>query len=58
MAELETYRCFRHRVRHLYSINLDGDRVLALAEQVPMLYAKVQQAVATFREWLTQQAAS
>lgn len=58
MAELETYRRFRHRVRHLYSINLDGERVLALAQQVPTLYEKVQRAVAVFGAWLAEQTAS
>lgn len=56
LNELETYRRFRHRARHLYNVNLDGARVLELAQQVPMVFGKVQQAVSAFGEWLVQQA--
>lgn len=55
LAELEIYRSFRHRVRHLYSLELDGRRVLELAQQVSALFQKIRQAVEKFNHWLTQQ---
>ncbi len=56
--DLDTYRSFRHRVRHLYSINLEPQRVLALAQQVPATFEQIQQAVEAFGEWLAQKADS
>lgn len=56
LAKLETYRAFRHRARHLYSIQLDGARVLTLAQGVPGVYPLVEQAVERFSQWLEQQA--
>ncbi|NJN20735.1 MAG: nucleotidyltransferase domain-containing protein [Leptolyngbya sp. RL_3_1] len=56
LKELETYRRFRHRARHLYSVNLDGGRVLDLAQQVPMVFDQVHQAISVFGNWLVQQA--
>jgi len=55
LLELDTYCRFRHRARHLYSINLDGTRVLALARQVSTVFETVRQAVAVFTLWLDQQ---
>lgn len=56
LATLHEYRRFRHRARHLYSVSLDGERVLALAQQVPEVFGRVQVAIAQFSLWLTQQA--
>lgn len=54
LVDLEVYRRFRHRVRHRYNVDLDRPRVLELAHQVPTVFAKVQQAVEKFSEWLVQ----
>ena len=55
LLDLDAYRRFRHRARHLYSVNLHGQRVLELAQQAPNVYEKVKQAVNQFSEWLVQQ---
>lgn len=55
LVELEVYRRFRHRVRHLYNLDLDGQRVLELARRVPSVFEAVKLAVETFGEWLVQQ---
>lgn len=54
LLELDTYRRFRHRVRHLYSLELDGEQVLALAQPVPALSEQLAQAVEQFGEWLVE----
>ena len=55
LADLKVYRRFRHRVRHMYNLDLDSPRVLELAQHVPGVFANVQRAVKTFSEWLVQQ---
>lgn len=52
LLELDAYRRFRHRVRHLYNLDLDSKQVLALAQPIPALFGQVQQAVEQFEEWL------
>ena len=52
LLDLEAYRRFRHRARHLYNVNLHGQRVLELAQQAPDVFAKVQEAVKKLGEWL------
>lgn len=58
LRELDTYRSFRHRVRHIYNVELDHDRVLALAENVPFVFDEIKRAVGVFSEWLVLQAES
>jgi predicted nucleotidyltransferase len=58
LQELDVYRSFCHRVRHLYSVELDRQRVLELAQQVPLMFGKIQKAIERFNEWLVQQAES
>lgn len=53
---LGEYRRFRHRVRHLYNFDLDDQKVLTMAQQVPATFAEIQQAVEVFGGWLVQQA--
>ena len=54
LSELDVYRRFRHRVRHLYNLELDSETVLALAQQVPALSEQLEQAVEQFGEWLVE----
>ncbi|MEL7334464.1 MAG: nucleotidyltransferase domain-containing protein, partial [Cyanobacteria bacterium J06560_2] len=56
LSKLDAYRSFRHRVRHLYNIDLDSEKVLLLARQVPELFEEIKEAVEQFNEWLVQQA--
>ncbi|MEM9164304.1 MAG: nucleotidyltransferase domain-containing protein [Cyanobacteria bacterium P01_F01_bin.4] len=55
LLDLDGYRRFRHRARHLYNLDLYGQRVLGFAQQVPTVFSQVQQAVKTFGEWLEKQ---
>jgi predicted nucleotidyltransferase len=55
MPELDAYRRFCHRVRHLYNIDLDGPIVLEMAQKTPAVFHKIKQAVVLFNEWLIQQ---
>ncbi|MEO0535125.1 MAG: nucleotidyltransferase domain-containing protein [Cyanobacteria bacterium P01_A01_bin.123] len=55
LVELEVYRRFRHRARHLYNLDLDGQRVLELAQQVPSVFKEIKLAVTAFGEWLVRQ---
>ena len=54
--ELDTYRRFRHRARHLYRADLDREKVLAMAQQVPPVFEQIQQSLAQLAIWLTQRA--
>ncbi|MGC1305749.1 MAG: hypothetical protein WA885_00870 [Phormidesmis sp.] len=58
LSQLDVYRKFRHRVRHIYNFDLDDSRVLEIGQQAPDLFEKVKQAVEIFGEWLDQQANS
>ncbi len=58
LRTLDGYRTFRHRVRHLYNIDLDDDRVLELANAVPAIFGEVQQTVTVFSGWLIEQSNS
>ncbi|MEM9907059.1 MAG: nucleotidyltransferase domain-containing protein [Cyanobacteria bacterium P01_D01_bin.44] len=55
LLDLDGYRRFRHRARHLYNLDLDGQRVVGFAQQVPTVFSQVQQAVKAFSEWLEKQ---
>ncbi|MEL7052071.1 MAG: nucleotidyltransferase domain-containing protein [Cyanobacteria bacterium J06588_5] len=57
LETLDDYRSFRHRVRHLYNIDLDDDRVLVIAGRVPEIFEQTKQAVAEFSHWLDEMSA-
>lgn len=56
LLELDNYRRFRHLVRHKYQGKLTLDKVLPLAENVPLMMEKIQAILETFNEWLESQA--
>jgi predicted nucleotidyltransferase len=56
LLELDEYRRFRHRVRHIYGYELEAERVLALARGVASVLGRVKTAVTTFGQWLEGQA--
>ena len=47
LLELDEYRRFRHRVRHIYGYELEAERVLTLAQGVIPVLEQVEAAVAT-----------
>lgn len=56
LLDIDEYRTFRPVVHHKYGDELQTDYVIMLAEGVPALVANIQQAIARFDAWLTQQA--
>jgi predicted nucleotidyltransferase len=58
LLELDEYRRFRHRVRHIYGYELEATRVLALARGVASVFGRLRAAVVTFNRWIEGQAAS
>lgn len=48
LLELDEYRRFGHRVRHIYGYGLDPHRVRDLAGNVPPVFNRVQEAVESF----------
>ncbi len=52
LLELDDYRRFRHRVRHIYGYELEGERVLELAREVRGVAERVREAVGVLGEWL------
>jgi predicted nucleotidyltransferase len=56
LLDLDEYRRFRHRVRHIYGYELEGERVLTLARAVRPLFERVREAVEQFGVWLVRQA--
>ncbi len=56
LLELDEYRRFRHRVRHIYGYELESERVLALARGAGAVLVLVREAVRALSEWLTRQA--
>ena len=56
LLELDEYRRFRHRVRHIYGYELETQRVLALARGVKPVLARVRKALEVFGQWLEGQA--
>lgn len=55
LLELDDYRKFRHLVVHRYKVDLQGDRVLELAQNMQPLLVRVRAAVTVFNEWLESQ---
>jgi predicted nucleotidyltransferase len=58
LLELDEYRRFRHRVRHIYGYELETERVLALARGVAPVLWRVKAAVTAFGQRLESQAES
>lgn len=56
LLELDEYRRFRHRVRHIYGYELEAERVLVLARGMKPILARVRKAVEIFGGWLRSQA--
>jgi predicted nucleotidyltransferase len=56
LLDLDNYRKFRHVVHHKYGNELKSDYVVPLAEMAPSILPSIRQAIATFGEWLLQQA--
>jgi predicted nucleotidyltransferase len=56
LLDLDEYRRFRHRVRHIYSYELEAVRVLTLGRGVKSLLERVKTSVAAFNRWLEGQA--
>jgi len=55
LLDLDEYRRFRHRVRHIYGYELEAARVLTLARGVEPLVKRIQAAVTAFGKWLEEQ---
>ncbi|MEW6753353.1 MAG: nucleotidyltransferase domain-containing protein [Candidatus Latescibacterota bacterium] len=51
LLDLDEYRRFRHRSRHLYGYELEAERVLSLARGVEPLFVQVREAVGRFAAW-------
>jgi len=58
LLQLNEYRSFRHVERHRYRIELQKDRVFALAADSIPVFERIQAAVEQFNQWLQQQAGS
>ena len=56
LLQLNDYRSFRYVERHRYRIELQKDRVFALAEEILPVFERIQTAVEHFNQWLDQQA--
>jgi hypothetical protein len=57
VARLDEFLAFRHRVRNLYTFNLDARRLHELLERLPAAWQSARQDIERFRS-LLQQAAS
>jgi predicted nucleotidyltransferase len=55
LLDLDEYRRFRHRVRHIYGYELEAERVLMLAQGVESVLQRVKTGVAAFDRWLEAQ---
>ncbi|MBI4530415.1 MAG: nucleotidyltransferase domain-containing protein [Candidatus Latescibacteria bacterium] len=56
LLDLDEYRRFRHRVRHIYGYELESERVVVLAQGIPQTFQNVRQAVEAFGKWLASRA--
>ncbi len=52
LLERDDSRRFRHRARHIYGYELEGERVVALARGVSKIADRVREEVGAFEEWL------
>jgi predicted nucleotidyltransferase len=57
LLELDAYRRFRHRVRHVYGYELEAGRVVALARGVKPVEERIRKAVEVVGRWLDSQVA-
>lgn len=48
LLDLDAYRWFRHRVRHIYGYELEAERVLTLGRGVTSLRERVKTSIADF----------
>ena len=55
LLALDDYQKFRHLVVHRYKVDLQGDRVLELAQNMQPLLVRVRAQVMVFNEWLESQ---
>ena len=55
LLALDDYRKFRHLVVHRYKVDLQGDRVLELSQNMQPLLVRVRAQVMVFKEWLESQ---
>jgi len=51
-ARLDEYRKFRHRIRNIYAMNLDPDRMAPLVAGLPILWPAIQQELIAFAVFL------
>ncbi len=56
LLDLDEYRRFRQRVRHIYGYELEAERVLTLARGAKSMLEHVKTSVAAFTQWLEAQA--
>ena len=56
LLDLDEYRRFRHRVRHIYGYELETERILTLARGVTPMLPRIRAAVSAFATWLDRQA--
>ena len=52
LSDTDEYRRFRHRLRHIYGYELEGARVVALAQKAIPLFEEIRRAVMAFCDWL------
>ena len=52
LLDLSEYRKFRHLTRNVYKVDLDSERVIALAQDVSGVFNQISLAVETFIAWL------
>jgi len=50
--DLDDYRSFRHRIRHVYTYHIDPAKVAALADHLPDVWAAVKQDLERFLAFL------
>ncbi len=50
--DLDDYRSFRHRIRHVYTYHIDPEKVMALVDRLPDVWAAVKQDLDHFLTFL------
>lgn len=51
-ARLDEYRKFRHRIRNIYTTNLEPDRMAHLVGNLPTLWQQIRNELAAFARFL------
>jgi hypothetical protein len=54
VTQLDEYRKFRHRVRHIYATQLDPERMTSLIVMLPSLWRRVNAELGAFANFLDQ----